>query len=446
MEGYNKMSEHSDLPKSSSKPRILCVDDEPNILSSLRRLFRTQGYDVLVANSGAEGLSLLETEAVDLVISDMRMPVMDGTAFLEKVRSKWPETIRLLLTGYADIQSIIDAINRGEIYRYITKPWDDQDIQLIVKHALERKELELEKKRLEKLTFRQNEELKELNASLEQKILERTKELRNAHDLLLGANEKLKNNYLTSIKVFSNVIEMRGGKLAGHSRQVADLARKIAQKLELDASSIQNIFVAALLADIGKMGFSDELINTPLSQLTSEQLGVFYKHAVRAEQLLLPLDDLHDAAKIIRSQHERFDGKGFPDGLTGEQIPLGARILAIAKDFHQLQIGTLTPKRLFPDDAKALIIQGAGSRYDSQLIEGFRRVFNDKDTDLTIQVVKVRNLLPGMVIATDLVSQEGMLLLPAGYVLEQTTIEKLRMFDVARGGNLTAHIHTKRKT
>ena len=445
MEGHNKMSVHSDLPKSTSRPRILCVDDEPNILSSLRRLFRAQGYDVLIANSGAEGLLLLETEAVDLVISDMRMPVMDGSAFLEKVRSRWPETIRLLLTGYADIQSIIDAINRGEIYRYITKPWDDQDIQLIVKHALERKELELEKKRLEALTFRQNEELKELNATLEQKILERTKELRNAHDLLLGANEKLKNSFLTSIKVFSNVIEMRGGKLAGHSRQVADLARKIAQKLELGAGSIQDIFVAALLADIGKMGFSDELINTPLSQLTSDQLGLFYKHAVRAEQLLLPLDDLHDAAKIIRSQHERFDGKGFPDGLLGEQIPLGARILAIAKDYHQLQIGTLTPKRLFPDDAKALVIKGAGSRYDSRVIDGFRRVFNDKGVDIEIQIVKVRNLLPGMVIATDLVSQEGMLLLPANHVLEQATIEKLRLYDVTRGGVLTAHIQTKRK-
>ena len=157
-------------PQTERVYRILCVDDEPNILSSLRRLFRGKGYQVLIANGGHEGLATLETETVDLVISDMRMPVMDGAVFLEHVRARWPDTIRLLLTGYADIQSIIDAINRGEIYRYITKPWDDNDIVLIVRQALERKALEQEKLRLEELTLRQNEELKTLNASLEIKV------------------------------------------------------------------------------------------------------------------------------------------------------------------------------------------------------------------------------------------------------------------------------------
>ncbi|MGE5622881.1 MAG: response regulator, partial [Bacillota bacterium] len=111
--------------------RILFVDDEQNILASLRRLFRTQGFQVMTADSAKAGLSMLETEAVDLVISDMRMPEMDGARFLEQVRRRWPDTIRILLTGYSDIQSIMDAINRGEIYRYITKPWDDNDIVLV---------------------------------------------------------------------------------------------------------------------------------------------------------------------------------------------------------------------------------------------------------------------------------------------------------------------------
>src|ERR1039457_901732 len=127
------MSEAAPLPDAQGiqavqAARILCVDDEPNILSSLRRLFRANGYQVLLAEGGAAGLKVLEAESVDLVISDMRMPEMDGARFLEHVRSRWPDSIRLLLTGYADIQSILDAINRGEIYRYITKPWDDNDI------------------------------------------------------------------------------------------------------------------------------------------------------------------------------------------------------------------------------------------------------------------------------------------------------------------------------
>src|SRR5471032_3066624 len=151
---------------AAAPPTLLCVDDEPNILSALRRLFRARGYRVLLAESGAQGLQILEQEAVDLVISDMRMPEMDGARFLAQVRQRWPDTLRLLLTGYSDIQSIQDAINCGEIYRYITKPWDDNHMLLLVRHALERRALEQDKQRLEALTLRQNAQLKALNESL----------------------------------------------------------------------------------------------------------------------------------------------------------------------------------------------------------------------------------------------------------------------------------------
>lgn len=435
-----------DLQNAPVKRRILCVDDEPNILSSLRRLFRSKGYDVIIANSGHEGLITLETEKVDLVISDMRMPMMDGAAFLEKVRARWPDLIRILLTGYADMQSTIDAINRGEIYRYITKPWDDNDIVLVVKEALERKDLEREKNRLEDLTVRQNEELKELNASLEHKVLQRTKELRSAHDQLIGANEKLRNSFLTSIKVFSSVIEMRGGKLTGHSRLVADLARKIAHKMSLNARESQDIFIAALLADIGKLGFSDDLINTPISNLTPEQNREFYKHAQRAEQLLMPLDDLHNAARIIRSQHERYDGHGLPDGLSGGAIPLGSRILHVAIEYQQLQNGIFSNKRLFPDDAKVFIYKNAGNRYDPVVVDAFKRVFDASDEEGGIQLVSMKDAEPGMMLASDLVSKDGMLLLPADYILEANVIEKLKLYDIARKENLTLRIAQKRKT
>src|SRR5450432_2831088 len=115
---------------------ILCVDDEQNIVSSLRRIFRQHSYRVLTATSGAEALGLLERESVDLVISDMRMPEMDGAQFLEQVRNRWPDTVRLLLTGYADMEATIGAINRGEIYRHIDKPWNDDDVVTTVRRGL----------------------------------------------------------------------------------------------------------------------------------------------------------------------------------------------------------------------------------------------------------------------------------------------------------------------
>lgn len=418
--------------------RILCVDDEPNILSSLRRLFRTQGYQVLTADGGNAGLTILETESIDLVISDMRMPEMDGATFLEHVQARWPDTIRLLLTGYADIQSTIEAINRGKIYRYIAKPWDDNDLLLIVRQAIERKFLEREKQRLEELTQRQNEELRTLNASLETKVEERTAALTQAHDQLVATNEKLKANFIISIKIFSSLIEMREARPAGHSARVADLARKLAAKMKLDEAEAQEIFIAALLKDIGKIGFSDDLLSTPIDLMSGDNLGHYRQHPQRAEQLLMPLEDLRGAAKILRSQSERFDGLGYPDSLAENSIPTGARILALATDYDHLQIGALVERCFGPAEAKELILRNAGKRYDPQVINAFKAVLSDiAQETLGEFAIGSAGLRPGMILARDLLTREGIMMLPADRLLDDHLIRKILDFEAAGGVELT---------
>ncbi len=447
------MTEASVTPDTSEPklPTILCVDDEPNILSSLRRLFRAKGFQVRVAESGKAGLALLETETVDLVISDMRMPEMDGAQFLEHVRLRWPDTVRLLLTGYSDITSIIDAINRGEIYRYITKPWDDNDIVLIVRHALERKALVEEKKRLEALTLQQNEELLALNASLESKVEARTAELRVANESLQGANEKLKANFVISIKVFSTLIEMRGGNLAGHSRRVGDLARRIALKLQLDSKQVQEIFVAGLLHEIGKVGFADELLSTPVALMKAPQLDAYRRHTVQAEQLLLPLQDLRGASEIISAQFERYDGTGFPEQLSADTIPLGARILTLASDYDNFQIGTLTLSRLNPEEAKIIIAHGSGKRYDPRVVAAFMELLGGTHREETERehigesALVSRELQVGMVLSRDLITPSGLLMLSADHVLDERLIRKIRDFERSGGMKLTVHIRKDRK-
>lgn len=448
------MTEASTAPGSveAIAPTILCVDDEPNILSALRRLFRSKGFQVRIAESGKAGLALMETEAVDLVISDMRMPEMDGTQFLEHVRERWPDTVRLLHTGYADVTSIIGAINRGEIYRYITKPWDDNDIVLIVRQALERKALEQEKKRLEALALRQNEELKELNVSLEAKVAARTAELSVANESLLGANERLKASFVTSIKVFSTVIEMRGGNLAGHSRRVADLSRRIAQKLQLDSKQVQEIFVAGLLHEIGKVGFADELLTTPVAMMKPPQLDAYRKHTVQAEQLLLPLQELRNASEIITAQFERFDGTGFPERLAQDKIPIGARILTLASDYDNMQIGTLTQRQLNPEEAKILIVHSSGKRYDPvvvtafvELLSGASRAETEKERISEMAVI-ARDLQAGMVLSRDLITPSGLLMLSADHVLDARIISRIVNFEKSGGMQLTAYIRQDRKT
>jgi response regulator RpfG family c-di-GMP phosphodiesterase len=421
--------------------KILCVDDEPNILSSLRRLFRTRGYQVFTAEGGNAGLSILENESVDLVISDMRMPEMDGACFLENVQARWPDTIRLLLTGYADIQSTIDAINRGEIYRYIAKPWDDNDLLLIVRQAIERKLLEREKQRLEELTQRQNDELKTLNASLETKVEERTAALTQAHDELVATNEKLKSNFITSIKIFSSLIEMREARPAGHSGRVADLARKLAAKMKLDEGQAQEIFIAALLKDIGKIGFSDGLLSKPIEMMSGDDLGHYRKHPQRAEQLLMPLEDLRGTAKILRSQTERYDGLGYPDSLVENSIPIGARILTLATDYDNLQIGALVERCFTPAEAKDLILRNAGKRYDPQVVNAFKAVLSDiAQETLGEFVVASAGLRPGMILARDLLTREGIMMLPAERMLDQHLIRKILDFEEAGHVELTIHI------
>ncbi|MES2150193.1 MAG: HD domain-containing phosphohydrolase [Pseudomonadota bacterium] len=419
------------LPDSvAAVPTLLCVDDEPNILSSLRRLFRTKGYRVLTAESGAAGLAVLEQEQVDLVISDMRMPVMDGAQFLEQVRNRRPEAVRMLLTGYSDVSSILAAINRGEIYRYITKPWDDNDILLQVRHALERRDLE-------QLAQRQTEELKVLNASLEAKVAARTAELKTSHDSVVLAHDKLKSNFITTIKILSSMIEMRGGNLAGHARRVADLARRIGVKLGLDAKAVQEVFIAALLVDIGKIGFSDELLALPVNMLAGDSLGLFRKHPVRAEQLLMPLEDLRGAAAIVRAHMERYDGAGFPDGIGGPLIPLGARIIALASDYDNLQLGALVQRRLQPNEAKQLVYDSSGKRYDPQVVAAFRALMDGDPVEVVRDLATVSKYLkPGMVLSRDLVTPDGLMLLSADHVLDERMVKQVQDFETTNAVRL----------
>ncbi|MDD5330707.1 MAG: response regulator [Sulfuricella sp.] len=422
---------------------LLFVDDEANILSSLKRLFRPLGYRIFTAGGGAEGLEIMARERVDLVISDMRMPEMNGAQFLEQVRAKWPDAMRILLTGYADVTSTIDAINKGEIYRYVSKPWDDNDIVLVVHHALELKNLEQEKKRLEVLTARQNEELKDLNANLEAKVRERTEEVRQTMGFLEVANKQLKDSYLTTLKVFSNLMELREGAMAGHSRRVADHARRLAQRLGMPDGEVQDVMFAGLLHDIGKIGLSDRLLHKPFSALTTEERTEVIRHPVTGQAALMALENMKDAAKLIRSHHERFDGLGYPDGLVGIAIPRGARILAVANDYDALQIGTAMSKNLTETEAREYLLESRGKRYDPKVVDVFLEMLGGTDASSAAGVeVKLPSsaLRRGMVLARDLTSPDGLLLLSRDYLIDDAMIEQIRNFEQTEARPLQIYV------
>lgn len=426
---------------------LLFVDDEPNILSSLRRLFRPLGYRILTAESGAAGLEILGKETVDLVVSDMRMPSMDGAHFLEAVREQWPGVTRILLTGYSDINSTVNAINRGEIYRYIAKPWDDHDITLIVREALERRRLESENQRLLELTQSQNEALKALNQGLEARVAERTAELSQTMSFVEMANQQLKQTLLTTVRVLSGLTEMRGGTTAGHSRRVAEYARTVAGHMALSESLTQEIVMAALLHDIGKIALPDRIVEKAFNGLSQDERALVMKHPAQGAMALMEIEQLKGVAQIIRHHHECFDGTGYPDHLKGAAIPLGARVLAVVNEFDSLQLGTLVNKRLTAVEARAFLMDNKGKRYDPDVLEHFDQAMRqalkkEKPREIVFSLMQLR---PGMVLSQDLHNHDGYLLLAKGFVLTAQVVEELLKMEQAGGkgaaGSVPLRVH-----
>lgn len=414
---------------------ILFVDDEKNILSSLKRLFRPVISNIIIAESGAEALEVLNSVGVDIVVSDMKMPEMDGAEFLEQVAKRWPDTIRILLTGYADITSTINAVNKGSIYRYISKPWEDNDIRITVQQALKGKFLEKETKRLQDLTKSQNIELKELNDDLDKRVKMRTEEVRQTMGQLEIANSVLKKNYVTTIKVFSNIIELSEDSESGLTRDITDLAQKITKKVGMSDDESQQVIFASLLRNIGRIGFSDELNKKPIENLNSSEATKVYKHPVIGQGILMALDYLQEAATLIRHQFERYDGQGFPDKLAGKNIPLGARILTLANDYYAQQVGMLSSQRLSVKETLDYLKQNKSVRYDPELVKSLFEVLGVSDS-VEIKVEKVNelkittlNLNKGMVLSRDLKMNNGVVLLAKDQIITDELILRIRKME-----------------
>jgi response regulator RpfG family c-di-GMP phosphodiesterase len=404
------------------KGRILCVDDEAQILMSLKRMFRRSGHKVHIANSAAEGLEWLADNEVDIVISDMRMPEMDGHQFLTEVANQWPQTVRMLLTGYSDMESTIGAINNGSIFRYIAKPWDDTDLQMCVERALENKFLRDERDRLESLTRQQNDDLQALNQSLEAKVKERTKELVESRRVIESA-------YDDSIAVFARIIDLREGDSQGRSGHIVEQADRVAKRLKLDEIQRKDLQYAAQLHNIGKIGLPDDLIMTPYEKMEPDQKALYQQHSTNGEALLMALGPLSRAATIIRSHHEQVGGNGYPDKLSGEDIPIEARILFVVAEYDDLRSGALLGTPMDSAAAIRYLKSNAGRRYDERVVEEFVLINKDLEESQSVRkelILSIDNVEPGMILAEDVYLRENVLMLRAGQTLTATFIAKYK--------------------
>ncbi|WP_034298559.1 HD domain-containing phosphohydrolase [Herbaspirillum sp. RV1423] len=424
-------SEQSHVEKAAPPSVILLVDDEASILSSLKRVLRPKGYTLITAESGAEGLRLLEEHAVDLIISDMRMPEMTGAQFLGKAKERYPEITRILLTGYSEITSTVSAINEGGIYHYLQKPWDEQDLLLTIQRALEQQHLKREAARLNEVVRKQNEELLTFNARLEKQVQARTEEIRQTVMFLENSQAEIKLNFLTMLKVFSNMIELRSGMLGGQSDRVSALCRRIGKKFKLTDAEIQDLAIAGLLHAIGKIGLPDDLIRKPQEKMSGEESRAFMAHPVKGHMVLTPVAAFNHVGDLILYQYERYDGRGMPDGIAGDSIPLGSRILAVARDFEALRSGAIATLPLPLDKSIQVIKSQSGHRYDPIVVENFVELVNDGDSLLAERSrdIKSRDLEVGMQLAEDLRTQEGVLLIVRDSLITESNIHQIRKFE-----------------
>ncbi len=419
-------------------PSILCLDDEANVLKSLVRLLRQHKFDVSVSTSGEDALEKMQNKQFDVVISDMRMPHMSGAEFLAKARKLAPDSQRILLTGFSDLESTISAVNEGGIHAYVQKPWQNDHLISVIQSGVEKFRLKKQNEILQFHVNQQNLQLKELNSNLEQLVDKRTKQIRNVLKKLEVANENEKREHQSTVELLYNFINANpylDGKIA---ESIAGTCTQIARFLNVSQKSITLAPMAGYLAQIGLLAMDPELYNKPINKLNEVQRKTFYTHPSISQLMLMPATHLSDVSDAIYYQFERYDGQGIPKGLAGKDIPIGAMVLSVARDYwdyYQQSEPLLTTKQRH-EFALNNIKLHSGSFYHPKIVnalEASHAALIASDTSIgSIKVMSAQELEENMTLANSLHSHTGIMLLPKGHIFNTKSIIKLQQLEAKK--------------
>ena len=328
--------------------KVLVVDDDQFALRGMARALESESYQIVTAASGSEALDLLKQDSFDLVLTDLKMPEVNGLDVLRQTREVAPQAVVLILTGYSSLESAIEALREGA-YDYLVKPCSSDELKLKIEKGLERVRLAEERQRAE-------EELRQSYVKL-QRVLEGT-----VHTLVAA-------------------IEMRDPYTAGHQRRVAQLACAIANEMGLSEEQIEGIRMAALIHDMGKITVPAEILSKP-TPLSDHERGLIKNHAQVGHDVLKEMDFPWPLAQIVLQHHERLDGSGYPQGLSDEEIMLEARILAVADVVEAM--ASYRPYRPARGLDKALeeISQNRGILYDPDAVDACLKLFAEKGFEI----------------------------------------------------------------
>ena len=395
---------------------ILLVDDEEIVLIALRDTLAREGYQVATAANALEALKLLKEQAFSVVISDQQMPMLTGLEFLAQVKLLQPDTTRILITAVLNLATVIDAINKGEIYRFIVKPWLREELLATVKNAVQRYDLICKNQMLQVATMSMNEKLTKVNLALEQQVARVAEQ----NQQLEQFNHALNENLQRSVQLCLRTMQTFYPTLGSQARRVFELSRAMAEGLNLPPEQRQTLEIAAWLHDIGLMGVPRQLIKrwekSPAA-LSPAEMAIVQQHPVLGQELASFADHLCEVGPVIRGHHERFDGQGYPDKLREEQIPWLARLLAVAVAYAEShQDGETTIERI-----KA----GKGTLFDPEAVRSFLRCLPQATVPRKEREITLNELRPGMVLARGIHTSNGILLIPDGQRLTSTFIDKI---------------------
>jgi len=400
---------------------ILIVDDEPRILAALKELLERQGYLVVAASDATRGLAALHQRMFGVVISDHLMPDMTGLDFLVECQRIQPDASRVLVTAVLSLPTLVDAINKGEIYRFIAKPWLREELLATVRNAANRHELLTQNQSLLAETSELNRRLTDANSAYEEQIVTLEAQRRSLDE----ANQELGRRYDHSLELCSRILATYDPYLAGQTQAIAAVARQMSTSPHFSEEERHVLKTSAWICDLGLIGVSREVLRSfrqDPSQLTERELSGIQSHPIYSQTLAAHLDSRSQVGETIRAHHERFDGTGYPDGLAGQAIPWTARCLAVAVWF--VECGRPSAQALEEVTAQA------GKALDPEAVRLFRTTTHLSPLPRSVREIMLDDLSPGMVLAGGLYSPHGMLLVGEGQSLSSGTISKIRSHNL----------------
>jgi len=334
----------------SARSRILFVDDETEITAILTDLFEGQ-YDCATAGSAEEAIDRIRQCDFELVVSDITMPGMSGLEMIPHIKQMAPHTVVVMISGMQTVESAINALRLGA-FDYVMKPFDLRQVEAVVQRAIKHQELIIAKQRYED--------------HLEELVIQRTTEL----DQTLNS---LESAYRSTLKALTAALETRDQETHGHSERVVSYSLRLGKEYGLDKSHMKALEFGSLLHDIGKIGVPDLILRKP-AKLTEEEWVLMREHPAHGQQILRGIAFLEGAARVVAQHHEKWDGTGYPIGLSGEEIDVCARIFSVADAFDAMTSDRVYRKGKPYEAAAQELDEWAGRQFDPEVVRAFHRV------------------------------------------------------------------------